>query len=71
MLHDNSIFRRVASVVKGTNGDLSIYTYEYDAIALWGKINLPELYDEVDSPIKKPIVAHKLSYLTHLQKKMS
>gem|GEM_PF-6326883 len=65
ILHTKSEFRKIATTINGTDGDLTIY-YENDAVALWGKSDLPELYDEIDSPVKKPVFAHSLSLMTHL-----
>lgn len=65
-LYNNSIFRKMATVHQGTVGDLTIYSYEGDTAAQWGRGDLPELFEEIDSPIKKPIEAYRLSVMTHI-----
>ena len=41
-------------------------TYEGDTVAEWGRGDLPELFEEIDSPIRKPIFAYRLSVMTHI-----
>lgn len=63
-VYNDSVFRQIGTTHYGTNGDLMMYAYDNDTSALWGR--LPELFDEIDSPVKKPIFSYRLSLMTHL-----